>query len=195
MMRLTSIYTKVGDKGTTMLAGGRKVPKDSSRIEAYGTVDELNSFLGLLRDKLTQFDSKKFSDIVTCLLKIQNEMHDLGGELSTPHEVLVKSKQQLVGQKDIARLEQEMDSYNETLEPLSNFILPGGHELVSYAHVCRTVCRRCERCVVTLANTEQIRDEARIYVNRLSDWLFIIGRTIGSRLQVAEILWQQADKP
>ncbi len=178
-----------------MLAGGKKVPKDSSRIEAYGTIDELNSFLGLLRDKLTQHDSKKFNDIVGNLLKIQNEMHDLGGELSTPQEILAKSKQQLVDQKDIARLEHEMDAFNETLAPLANFILPGGHELVSYAHICRTVCRRCERRIVTLSNTEQIRDEARIYVNRLSDWLFIVGRTIGNRLQVAEILWQQAGKP
>jgi len=194
-MRLTSIYTKVGDKGTTMLVGGKKVPKDSVRIEAYGTIDELNSFLGLLRDKLTQHDSEQFNDIVGNLLKIQNEMHDLGGELSTPQEILEKSKQQLVDQKDIHRLESEMDSYNESLAPLSNFILPGGHELVSYAHICRTICRRTERCIVTLANTEQIRDEARIYVNRLSDWLFIVGRTIGSRLQVQEILWQQAGKP
>jgi cob(I)alamin adenosyltransferase len=194
-MRLTSIYTKIGDKGTTMLAGGKKVPKDSARIEAYGTIDELNSFLGLLRDKLTQTDSKKFNDIIASLLKIQNEMHDLGGELATPHEILVNSRQQLVSQKDIARLEQEMDAFNETLEPLSNFVLPGGHELVSYAHICRTICRRCERRVVTLSTSEEIREEARIYVNRLSDWLFIAGRTIGSRLQVSEILWQQAGKP
>ena len=194
-MRLTSIYTKIGDKGTTMLAGGKKVPKDSARIEAYGTIDELNSFLGLLRDKLTQTDSKKFIDIIASLLKIQNEMHDLGGELATPHEILVNSRQQLVSQKDIARLEQEMDAFNETLEPLSNFVLPGGHELVSYAHICRTICRRCERRVVTLSTSEEIREEARIYVNRLSDWLFIAGRTIGSRLQVSEILWQQAGKP
>ncbi len=194
-MRLTSIYTKIGDKGTTMLAGGIKVPKDSSRIEAYGTIDELNSFLGLLRDKLTQHENQKFKDIVAALLIIQNEMHDLGGELATPSEILAKSKQQLVGQKDILRLENEMDTYNEILEPLSNFVLPGGHELVALAHVCRTVCRRCERRIVTLANTEQIRDEARIYVNRLSDWLFIVGRTIGSRLKAAEILWQQAGKP
>jgi cob(I)alamin adenosyltransferase len=194
-MRLTSIYTKVGDKGTTMLAGGKKAPKDSARIEAYGTIDELNSFLGLLRDKLTQYDSKKFNDIIASLLKIQNEMHDLGGELSTPPEVLVKSKQQLVSQEDISRLEHDMDAFNEALEPLSNFILPGGHELVSYAHICRTVCRRCERRIVTLATTEEIRQEARIYVNRLSDWIFIVGRTIGMRLQVSEVLWQQAGKP
>ncbi len=178
-----------------MLAGGKKVPKDSARIEAYGTIDELNSFLGLLRDKLTQTDSKKFNDIIASLLKIQNEMHDLGGELATPHEILVNSRQQLVSQKDIARLEQEMDAFNETLEPLSNFVLPGGYELVSYAHICRTICRRCERRVVTLSTSEEIREEARIYVNRLSDWLFIAGRTIGSRLKVSEILWQQAGKP
>jgi len=194
-MRLTSIYTKVGDKGTTMLVGGKKVPKDDSRIEAYGTVDELNSFLGLLRDKLSQYDNKKFNDIIANLLKIQNEMHDLGGELSTPNEILANSKQQLITQKDIDRLENEMDTYNESLQPLSNFILPGGHELVSYAHVCRTICRRCERSVVTLSSSEQIRDEARIYINRLSDWLFIIGRTIGDRLAIPEILWQQAGKP
>lgn len=194
-MRLTSIYTKIGDKGTTMLASGKKVPKDSPRIEAYGTVDELNAFLGLLRDKLQSTDSAIFGDLLACLLKIQNEMHDLGGELSTPAENLDLSKQQVVKTAEIERLENEIDSYNENLAALSNFILPGGHELISLAHVCRTICRRTERCVVHLAGQEPIRDEARIYLNRLSDWLFVIGRVIAKRLQVKEILWKQAGKP
>lgn len=143
-MRLTSIYTKIGDKGTTMLASGKKVPKDSIRIEAYGTVDELNAFTGQLRDKLNICDPTKFKDILAGLLKIQNEMHDLGGELSTPTEVLDVNKQQIVKLGEIERLENEIDSYNETLAPLANFILPGGHELVSLAHICRTVCRRTD---------------------------------------------------
>lgn len=193
-MRLTSIYTKVGDKGTTMLASGKRVPKDSPRIEAYGTVDELNSFLGLLRDKLHAESDNTFADLVTSLLKIQNEMHDIGGELSTPNDILDIDKQQVVGASQIARLEEEMDCFNDTLKPLANFILPGGHELVSLAHICRTVCRRAERHVVTLSQSEQIRDEPRIYINRLSDWLFVTGRVIASRLKVEEILWKQAGK-
>jgi cob(I)alamin adenosyltransferase len=192
-MRLTSIYTKVGDKGTTMLASGAKVPKDSPRIEAYGTVDELNAFLGLFRDKL-QASGSGCDDLIAALLKIQNEMHDIGGELSTPAEHLNTAKQQVVGTDGITRLEHEMDRFNETLKPLANFILPGGHELVSLSHICRTVCRRAERLVVTLSHVETIRDEPRIYLNRLSDWLFVAGRVVASRLNVTEILWKQAGK-
>lgn len=194
-MRLTSIYTKIGDKGTTMLASGKKVPKDSSRIEAYGTVDELNAVIGLLRDNLESADAGPFRDLVAGLLVIQNEMHDLGGELSTPAEALDVNKQQVVKQAEIERLENEIDAYNEKLAPLANFILPGGHNLVSLAHICRTVCRRTERCVVHLAGEETVRNEALIYLNRLSDWFFVVGRVIADRLQVNEILWKQAGKP
>lgn len=193
-MRLTKIYTKVGDQGTTMLAGGTKVPKDSLRIDTYGTVDELNSFLGLLRDTLSATDGPRFADLVTQIAAIQNEMHDLGGELSTPHEKLDVAKQQVVTNASIERLEHEMDAHNEGLAPLANFVLPGGHQCNSLAHVCRTVCRRTERLVVALARETEIRTEPRIYLNRLSDWLFIASRVISHRLGAPEVLWHQAGK-
>ena len=193
-MRLTKIYTKVGDQGQTMLAGGSKVPKDSPRIDSYGTVDELNSFLGLLRDTLTGLPGSSCSDLVAQIAKIQNEMHDLGGELSTPFDKLDVLKQQVVTPESVARLEREMDSYNEALPPLANFVLPGGHQANSLAHVCRTVCRRAERLVVALARNETVRSEPRIYLNRLSDWLFVASRVISLRLGVPEVLWHQAGK-
>lgn len=193
-MRLTKIYTKVGDQGLTMLAGGSKVPKDSPRIDTYGTVDELNSFLGCLRDILQATDGARFVDVIKQLSVVQNEMHDLGGELSTPAERLDLTKQQVVSLESIARLEREMDAYNDMLPPLANFVLPGGHQANSMAHICRTVCRRTERLVVALARTETIRSEPRIFLNRLSDWLFIISRVISQRLNVPEILWHQAGK-
>jgi cob(I)alamin adenosyltransferase len=192
-MRLTRIYTKVGDKGQTLLATGEKVPKDSARIEAYGTIDELNSFLGLWRDTLAE-SGDVFQDMIRQLGKIQNEMHDLGGELSTPLAALKLDRQQVVTTASAERLEHEMDAYNESLPPLANFVLPGGHRANSLAHVCRTICRRAERHVVALARTEAVRDEARVYLNRLSDWLFVAGRVVSQRLGRPEVLWHQAGK-
>ncbi len=193
-MRLTKIYTKVGDKGQTMLAGGTKVPKDSLRIDTYGTIDELNSFLGLLRDTLAGGHSSGFTDLLSQLAAIQNEMHDLGGELSTPLPQLDISRQQVVTSASIARLESEIDAYNDKLPPLANFVLPGGHLGNSTAHVCRTVCRRAERLLVALSRAEAVRDEPRIYLNRLSDWLFVASRVISQRLGCPEVLWNQAGK-
>lgn len=191
-MRLTKIYTKIGDKGNTMLAGGESVPKDHIRIEAYGTIDELNAHLGHLRDSLN--DESKFDDLVSALHKIQNEMHDVGGELSTPQNILDISKQQVVNQESIDRLESEIDKHNDTLQPLTNFVLPGGHRLNSLAQICRTVCRRSERRIWSLSKTETVREEPIIYVNRLSDWLFVIGRVISARLDAPEVLWKQVGK-
>ncbi len=188
-MRLTKIYTKIGDKGQTMLADGVKVAKDSLRIEAYGSVDELNSHIGNLRDHL--LTDKTCEDIATALLTIQHLMHDIGGELATPIANLSDKKQHLVTSATIANIESDIDKHNEALPPLANFILPGGHPLVSLAHICRTVCRRAERRVVSLAHAEEIRSESLIYLNRLSDWFFVIGRVIAKRLGVAEVLWQQ----
>jgi cob(I)alamin adenosyltransferase len=188
-MRLTKIYTKIGDKGQTMLADGVKVAKDSLRIEAYGTVDELNSHVGHLRDHLLTVANCQ--DIVDLLLTIQHLMHDIGGELATPIAKLSTKKQHLVNQKTITQIEDDIDKHNEALSPLSNFILPGGHPIVSLTHICRTVCRRAERRVVTLAHAEEIRPESLIYLNRLSDWFFVVGRVIAKRLGVSEVLWQQ----
>jgi cob(I)alamin adenosyltransferase len=195
-MRLTKIYTKIGDKGTTALAGGTTVGKDSPRIDCYGTVDELNAFIGLLRDTIAAADgtSKQFSDLLAQLAVVQNEIFDLGGELSTPLASLDVQKQQVIRSESILRLEDEIDRYNENLQPLMNFVLPGGHQANSAAHVCRTVCRRAERLLVKLARVEPVREEPRIYLNRLSDWFFVASRVISQRLGVPEVLWQQAGK-
>jgi cob(I)alamin adenosyltransferase len=194
-MRLTKIYTKIGDKGSTMLAGGGTISKDSLRIDCYGTVDELNAFIGLWRDALNSAEpSEIFKDITGHLALIQNEMHDLGGELSTPNDKLDLKKQQVVNTVSITRLENEIDHYNGNLPPLTNFVLPGGHQANSLAHVCRTICRRAERLTVALSRGETIRSEACIYLNRLSDWFFVMSRVVSQRLSVPEILWFQAGK-
>lgn len=197
-MRLTKIYTKIGDKGSTSLASGQMVPKYAPRIEAYGTVDELNSFVGLLADELGE-DAKKenneaLSELINRLKNIQNELFDLGGELSTPLDILKVDRQQVVSAANVARLEAEMDQYNEDLSPLENFVLPGGHRSNSLAHVCRTVCRRAERAVVFLGHEESLRDEPRIYLNRLSDWFFVVSRVLSREFKSAERLWNQRGK-
>ena len=193
-MRLTKIYTKIGDQGTTMLADGTTVPKHSLRIETYGTIDELNSFLGWLRDILRDTEPLRFHGLVVQLGLIQNEMHDLGGELATPTESLRTDRQSLVSVTSIERLESEIDNFNDSLPPLANFVLPGGHQANSAAHICRTVCRRAERLIVRLASSDRLRDEPRIYVNRLSDWLFVVSRYISQTLGVPEVLWNQPKK-
>ncbi|MEN9834600.1 MAG: hypothetical protein RL011_793 [Pseudomonadota bacterium] len=193
-MRLTKIYTKIGDKGTTMLADGTMVPKHSLRIETYGTIDELNSYLGWLRDVLRDTEPQLFAALITRLGLIQNEMHDLGGELATPTDRLRPERQNLVSAETVGRLEAEIDSYNDSLPALSNFVLPGGHQANSAAHICRTVCRRAERLIVRLGSVEPLREEPRIYVNRLSDWLFVVSRYISMTLGVSEVLWNQGGK-
>lgn len=197
-MRLTKIYTKVGDKGLTYLANGSKVPKHHLRIEAYGTVDELNAFVGLLRDQLHLMEHQKsrprVAELMARLRRIQNELFDVGGELATPLDVLDTSKQQVVHHESVSRLENEIDEFNDHLEPLANFVLPGGHPANSLAHVVRTVCRRAERAVVALAGEETVREEVAIYLNRLSDWFFVAGRVISQEAGVPELLWQQKGK-
>lgn len=188
-MRLTKIYTKVGDKGKTMLASGEKVFKYSDRIEAYGAIDELNAFVGELCDYyLTSSPDGEFK---THLKTIQQELFDVGGELATPAKFLDTSKQQVVTKDDIERLENEIDTFNEQLPPLTNFVLPGGHLLNSKAHICRTICRRAERLIVKLADSEDIREETRIYVNRLSDWFFVFSRLLSKANNAEEVLWNQ----
>lgn len=188
-MRLTKIYTKTGDKGDTRLATGEKLSKASARIEAYGMVDELNSFIALLSDSLAEH--KSFGLLVEQLTQIQNELFDVGGELATPPAHLNVDRQQVVGKAEIERLERELDVYNENLPPLKNFVLPGGHRANSLAHVARTICRRAERQVVRLRNEDQARDEVLIYLNRLSDWFFVVSRHISVTLNVPEVLWAQ----
>lgn len=178
------IYTKTGDRGETSLLGGSRVPKHHDRIEAYGTLDELNSFIGYLRDKV-QDDHFR-----VVLKEIQDRIFTAESLLAAdPGQELSKQLPQLEEQ-DILYLETEMDSMSEGLPELSSFILPGGAEVVSLSHVCRTVCRRAERQVNKLAVEEDVDQLVRIYLNRLSDYFFILGRKLSSDLKIEEPVWK-----
>jgi len=189
-MRLTKIYTKVGDHGTTLLGNGQKIPKSSIRLDAYGTVDELNSVIGMLADILNQTANAP-ADLKLKLKQIQNELFDVGGELSMPLATIKLDRQQVVRETQVKRLETEIDAMNESLEPLTNFVLPGGHLANSTAHLARTVCRRAEREVARLAEQEEVRSDVKIYLNRLSDWLFVASRSLSKTFGAAEVLWAQ----
>ncbi len=175
------IYTKTGDKGETSLYGGKRLPKNDRRIEAYGTVDELNAFVGLLRDHLADEPTKDF------LKEIQDRLFTLGSNLaSDPSKEMITPD---IFEHDIKILEDKMDEMTETLPPLKYFVLPGGHATVSFAHLCRTVCRRAERNIISLAQAEPTEEIIIRYMNRLSDYFFILGRKIGQDLGVEEIKW------
>lgn len=189
-MRLTKIYTRTGDKGFTKLTDGSSVRKSHARLEAYGTVDELNSMLGLLQDHVNRTDS--LTSLRPAITEIQNELFDLGSELASTKEFIEKFlSESLVGSSQIQRLENQMDEFNVGLQPLKNFILPGGHPANSIAHLCRTICRRAERRAITLSEQEDIRADAIIYLNRLSDWFFVTSRFISKKVGVDEVLWNQ----
>jgi cob(I)alamin adenosyltransferase len=186
-LALNRIYTKVGDKGQTALVGGQRVPKDSPRIDCYGTTDELNSYIGVAcvqaaRDSRTE-------RLAGILLRVQHELFNLGSILATLPED-VGPRQPRVTDADIAQLEAEIDDMNEDLPVLRSFVLPGGTELNAQLHVCRTVCRRAERLVVALSRTEGVPAEAIRYLNRLSDALFVWSRWASVQLGAAEVLWQ-----
>jgi len=175
------IYTKTGDKGTTSLYGGVKLPKNHIRIEAYGTVDELNSFVGLLKDQLP------FEPITKVLLKVQDRLFVMGSNLAATPDKLKDLPQ--LADADIQMLENEIDSMDEALEPLKTFILPGGHVAISTAHVCRTVCRRAERRIVHLMNEDETDIRLLVFLNRLSDYFFTLARYLAVKLHVKEIPW------
>lgn len=183
------VYTKTGDKGQTSLFGGTRVPKYNLRIEAYGTIDELNSYIGLIRDQ--KIDKNSFDTLV----KIQNELFTLGSMLATPKdkEHLKNGKERLnipkLNEEDIAFLEKEMDKMDKELPPMTHFILPGGHPTVSYCHIARTVCRRAERITVNLSETEDINSISISYLNRLSDYLFVLARKLSKDNQAIEVAW------
>jgi cob(I)alamin adenosyltransferase len=184
------IYTKTGDKGETSLFGGTRVPKYNDRIEAYGTIDELNSYIGLIRDQ------KVSGTIKENLLIIQTDLFTLGAMLATPKEkeTLKSGKDRLnipkVNQDSILNLENQIDLMNKDLEPMTNFILPGGHTTVSFCHIARCVCRRAERLVVKLSTEQVIEDTIIIYLNRLSDYLFVLARKLTLDNQADEIPWK-----
>jgi cob(I)alamin adenosyltransferase len=183
------IYTKTGDKGTTALFGGTRVPKHHLRIESYGTVDELNSHLGLIRD---QNIDQHYKDII---IHIQDRLFTIGAILATdPKKAVLKNgKERLnipkISSEDIRRLEQEMDSMNEALPPMTHFVLPGGHQTVSFCHIARCVCRRTERLVTSLNEIEGVEGNTLMYLNRLSDYLFVLARKLSFALQANEIKW------
>lgn len=177
------IYTKTGDKGETALFGGRRVPKSHLRVDAYGTVDELNSFIGLLRDSV---ENQHIREILT---HTQHRLFTLGAHLASDPEKHPPTPDLLPA--DISLLEQEMDTMDEQLAPLKNFILPGGHSTVSVCHLCRTVCRRAERLTVALSQSgEPVDDLAIQYLNRLSDYFFILARFLSKELGVEEVIWK-----
>ncbi len=183
------IYTKTGDKGTTALFGGTQVSKHHIRIDSYGTIDELNAWLGLIRDQEIDTHSKKLLAI------IQDKLFTLGAILATdPEKALLKSgKERLnipkINASDIELLEKEMDAMNESLPPMTHFILPGGHTTVSYCHIARTVCRRAERLATQLFEKEPFEENVLSYINRLSDYLFVLARKLSKDLITDAIKW------
>lgn len=188
-LKKMKIYTKTGDTGSTALFGGTRVKKYNLRIESYGTVDELNSYIGLIKDQ-------DISDInKSCLLKIQNELFTLGAMLATPaeKETLKSGKQRLnipkIDETSILSLENKIDKIDEELPQMTHFILPGGHQAVSFCHIARCVCRRAERLSVELNDQEKINTNIIIYLNRLSDYLFMLARKLSKDLLVEEIKW------
>jgi len=179
--RLSKIYTRTGDAGTTGLADGSRVAKDSPRIAALGDLDELNSIVGLL---LTE---ELPEDIRTLLTGIQHDLFDLGGEMAIPGSALLN-------EKSVGELEAAIDRYNAALGPLKEFILPGGMRAAAVAHLARAVCRRAERQLVAVAAAEPISETGRKYVNRLSDLLFVLGRSLNRSAGRGDVLWQKDRK-
>jgi cob(I)alamin adenosyltransferase len=190
-IHLNRIYTRAGDGGETRLVGGQRIAKDNLRIECYGTVDELNSFLGAARitaqDLSTRFESlQKFA---VTLKRVQHELFNLGSILATLPED-VHPRQPRITAKDIEQLEREIDDANRDLPPLCSFVLPGGSRLDAELHICRTVCRRAERLLVALARIEKVPDETLRYLNRLSDAFFVWSRWANHAVDAPETLWE-----
>jgi cob(I)alamin adenosyltransferase len=185
-LALNRIYTKGGDAGETALVGGQRVPKDALRIECYGTVDELNSFIGLVG--ISCSEESRLQKLGEILRRVQHELFNLGSILATLPED-VHPKQPRVTDKEVEQLEREIDAMNEGLPVLRSFILPGGSRVNAELHVTRTICRRAERLVVGLARQEQVPAEAIRYLNRLSDALFVWSRWASHVMGVPEVLW------
>jgi cob(I)alamin adenosyltransferase len=187
-LALNRIYTKRGDSGETSLVGGQRVPKDDLRIEAYGTVDELNAFTGLA-SLCCEAEGLLLGRLAAILRRVQHELFNLGSILATKPED-VHPKQARVTDAEVQQLEREIDSMNADLPPLRSFVLPGGTRLNAELHVARTVCRRAERLLVALARREEVPPETIRYLNRLSDALFVWSRWANHVLGVAEVLWE-----
>lgn len=178
------IYTKTGDKGETSLIGGTRVPKYHERIEAYGTLDELNAFVGLIRDQ--EIDQKTRET----LIEIQDRLFTAESLLAVDHNNPPLRKMPVLNEQDVVLLEKEIDRMNETLPAISNFVLPGGHTAVSFCHIARTVCRRAERIIIKLAETYSVDELTIKYLNRLSDYLFVLSRKLTIDFNAKEIPWK-----
>src|SRR5437879_6258794 len=176
--RLSKITTRTGDRGDTGLGDGSRVSKDSLRVRALGDLDELNSAIGLVLAEETP------PELAEALAQVQHDLFDLGGEISIPGHALL-------GDAQVARLEATIESWNAELPALKEFILPGGTRAAAAAHLARTVCRRAERALVALSSSEKVADPARIYLNRLSDLLFVLGRALNREGGRGDVLWQQ----
>jgi len=190
MVYLSRIYTKTGDHGDTCLGDGSRVPKDHPRVTAYGAVDELNSLLGIAHTQFPDSGAIDFNVEVAELIRaIQNDLFDVGADLCLPTPEVEQPGQALrVRAEQAERLERTIDRFNERLQPLKSFILPGGTPAAAWCHLARTVCRRAERDVVTLARTEKINPEVIVYLNRLSDLLFVLARAC-NRDGAEDVLW------
>jgi cob(I)alamin adenosyltransferase len=193
---ITRVYTRLGDKGETALVGGKRVPKDSARIAAYGTVDELNAVVGLVRvfnaERLTGRGPRRARHawLDATLRKVQNQLFDLGSELATPPEAVYEGMFR-IGEGEVTELERIMDGCQKDLAPLKSFILPGGGRVHGFLHQARTVCRRAERDVLALSRAEPVSAWALRYLNRLSDLFFVLGRWAGKHMGEREYLWER----
>ncbi len=176
------IYTKTGDEGFTSLYTGKRVPKFHDRVECYGTTDELNSFIGLLRDQDISIPHKNF------LTQVQHQLFEIGSYLATDDPKKANNLLH-IDSNTLLLVEKEIDALNDTLPPMTHFVLPGGHTTVSYCHVCRTICRRAERLLVGFNHNTPINKEILQYLNRLSDYFFVLARFLSFELQIEEIKW------
>lgn len=191
-IRITRVYTRTGDRGDTALVGGKRVPKDAARIEAYGTLDELNAVLGLARvfnaERLDEAEGHRWLDDV--LRRLQGQLFDLGSELATPPDAAYEGMFR-IGDGEVREIERLIDHCQKELLPLKSFVLPGGGRIGAFLHQARTVCRRAEREVLRLSRQEPIGEGPLRYVNRLSDLLFVLSRWVARRLGEPEYLWER----
>jgi cob(I)alamin adenosyltransferase len=195
MVYISKVYTKSGDDGQTMLATGARVRKDAPRIRTYGDIDELNAVIGLVRLEIGREPKREGAEVFLGELdeqlgRIQQELFNLGAELSTPEAAETPSKMPMIEDRHVDRLEHEIDGWNAALEPLRSFVLPGGGPIGAVCHLARTVCRRAERELVALTSEAAVRGEAMRYVNRLSDYFFVVSRSVTHRLGYTEVLWK-----
>ena len=182
--RLSKIYTRTGDDGETGLGDGRRIKKTHPRVEAMGTVDELNSVVGVVVEALILDGNEELIDIANFMRSLQHRIFDLGGELSIPGF-------EIVNKDHVSAIEEHLDALNEHLDPLENFILPGGSALISNCHMARAICRRAERNVALLAESEDVNTASKEFLNRLSDYLFVVARSCARITGIDEVLWQK----